>query len=85
MPSNEKFLNNIAKLLVPDFISNILSETEFDNLVAIDNINEKCISQIENYVQEHLKHLLKDTAYEKTDPFKFAPGHRILLLRLQYS
>lgn len=88
MSSRKIFLRKLReKLFVPEFIIEILLQTGYDNIVSINGIDESTLIEIENYVENHLKHLLKDTvygsAYAGKESFRFLLGHKVLLLKLK--
>lgn len=69
----------------PNCIKAILTKSGYDNIYAVEAINEENILKIEQFLSEN-KHLLKNTVYDKNSdksaPFKFLPGHRAIILEL---
>lgn len=71
----------------PNFIKVILTETAFDSIASLRNLNLKSIQEIENFVNNKTD-LLKNTNYVdekgalKNFPFKFLIGHQTLLLNI---
>lgn len=66
---------------LPDCIHKILKETGFDSEDALLELNDISISIIEEFVQQD-RIILKESIYENREPFKFLPGHRVLLLAI---
>lgn len=62
---------------------NILRESGYDTALAIEQLDAKNIADLEKYVNENLRHLLRNSLYEKqSNDFRFLPGHRSILLHL---
>lgn len=66
---------------MPGCIEKILNDTGFDSEIALLELNEVNILNIEEFVQKNPV-ILKETIYENRIPFKFLPGHRALLLAI---
>lgn len=82
--SFEKYLGKV----IPECIKKILSETGFDDDLALENLKETDIKDIEHYVNEHLPTLVnsltccKSEIYKAQNKFEFLPGHRRLIIHL---
>lgn len=80
-PNVIKELENFTHDHFPKFILNVLIKCGFDNKNSIKLINEESIKILETYVNEN-KNILKNTNYKSNIEFKFAIGHKLLLLNL---
>lgn len=70
---------------IPHIILKILKETGFDSPLSIKTIDSEAISDLEKYINDNetLHSLLNNSVYANTKPFKFLPGHKLLLLGLK--
>lgn len=74
-------LENFLSFKYPKVIKNILNICGFDNSLSLKGINEETIKLIEETVNENTS-VLKGSVYEAKLPFKFLPGHKILILSI---
>lgn len=78
-PSFKAFLGNNF----PDYLAEILIASGYETALAVQLLNPNNIKDLEVYVHENLRHLLRNTTYVKNSAeFHFPPGHRSLLLNL---
>lgn len=77
-------LENFLGEPLPRCIKHILLSCAFDSLLIIEHLNEEFVKLIECHVSEN-RNILHDLEckhsnyYQNQSPFKFLPGHRILL------
>lgn len=61
----------------------ICKRSGYDNALAFLDFNESDLKILENFAEENLQELVKETdAYSEVKPFAFLPGHRKLLIGL---
>lgn len=65
----------------PFDVINVLERSGFDTKIALLNINNEAINEIEQYVCEN-QSILDSTSLQKDGNFRFKPGHRRFLLEL---
>lgn len=70
---------------IPDSICLILRKTGYDTAVALEALNSEELQNLEKYIEQRKDILeeLRDTEYSTVHPFKFLPGHSVLLLGLK--
>lgn len=64
---------------IPSILNRILTHCGYDSNIAIREINDKQIYEVEQFVQKNLRNILEGSVYEHIDPFCFAPGHKHIL------
>lgn len=63
---------------IPEIIVHILRKSGFDCRTTLAHINLETIAEIEEFANEN-REILNGSRYENMVPFKFVPGHRIIL------
>lgn len=74
------FWSKLTDGFVPEIIKSILNASGYDNILSLTDINEEEINVIEQFAYQNLKHLIEPQF--DSNPFKFLPGHRKLILAL---
>lgn len=70
---------------LPKFVVDVLKTCAFTNITSLKEINSEIVNEIEEFCnenQELLSNSMIGTVYEHMKPFKFLPGHRLLILKL---
>ena len=79
--SKEKIIHDMKQML-PEYICNCFEVTGFDTKDAIIEMNDKSITEIEQYVDKWKKSLplcMRQDLNMTAMPFEFPLGHRILI------
>lgn len=80
-----KTLENLSGDKFKDNLIEILTESGYDTKSAIKSLDKSKISDIETFVNQNrdrFQNIFKKTKYEKSENFKFLPGHSALILTL---
>lgn len=67
---------------IPDSVIIILKCTGFEQKITLRALNAKSITEIEEFICENssiLSELPTNSIYHRIKPFKFLPGHRVLI------
>lgn len=76
------------KQKLPPCIKRILIESGYDNEISIKSLDEGTIIEIEAFIEASRREILEGISccfsnmYQTKQPFRFAPGHRSLILQL---
>lgn len=78
-------LENFNKTKYPYLIKKILKSTGYDSEYSLKTICEKSIETIEKTINENrarFNDILEKTVYDKTIPFSFLLGHKVVILSI---
>lgn len=78
-------LEHVLGEKIPECLVEFLKASGFDTELAIEHIDTNTIHEIETFVETNrviFDNLLSKSIYKSIQPFKFAPGHRILLKKI---
>lgn len=81
---SDKYFQKLGKSIgskIPQFIVNILKETGYDTEIALRELGECYISEIEKYMDSH-RSVLAGTVYENKEEIKLLPGHKAIILSI---
>ena len=76
----DNFMNQMRKKL-PQYICNCFEEAGYETADAICEMNDESVTGMEKYIDERKDNLLHCMRRNKctSEPFRFPPGHRILI------
>lgn len=73
---------------VPPCIKKILFESGYDSELCVKNLDEGKLIEVEKFIEDSRREILDEITccfsdvYKKIKPFRFVPGHKILILEL---